>query len=191
MRCANQLSPVYHCHRIECAIYAVVSSQNHSVTGFFLQPLLINSHHDRSKAKRVHSSPKGTLICPFFLVPMALWPWPRVMSMVLRVIWQKGADEAHLPPSGNVRDHHNISLWWDYCNDKMPRIFCSLLTKINFLCSLLPGLFGPMLPAPCTFGPHSPRSLKPLAESQRFLAVWNGLLHFHKKAQSRCSPWKN
>ena len=49
--------------------------------------------------------------------------------------------------------------------DTMPRIFCSMLPKLLSIppCSLI--FFGPMLPTPCPFGPHSPRSLKPPAES--------------------------
>ena len=35
-----------------------------------------------------------------------------------------------------------------------------------------------MLPAPCTFGPHSPRSLKPLAESHLYMTHLSGKVAF-------------
>ena len=57
----------------------------------------------------------------------------------------------------------------------MPRIFCSSVPKLISIapCSLV--FFCPMLPAPCTFGSHSPCSLKPLAESHWLNARKPGL----------------
>ena len=60
--------------------------------------------------------------------------------------------------------------------DTVPRIFCSLLPKLlSFApCSLAFLTPCSLLPAPCTFGPHSPRSLEPLAESHEcFVNVLN------------------